>query len=83
MGADGHIKIYDLDKLKEVIPNPFGYIYQLIGKNLLVTYFGDSPPGYEVPACLVCGEVDCFDEAHSKLRDDAESTLLAKWEVWT
>jgi len=83
MGADGHINIYHLDRMKKIIPDPIGYRYRIFGQWLLVNYFGDYPPGYDTPPCINCSDMDCEKPECIALRERAEKCRITEWEVWT
>lgn len=87
MGADGHIKIYHLDRLLKIISEPSGYRYTIFGQRVLVTYWDNQNID---DTCINCGaygggigqEAEKHKECESIL-ERAEKCLVAEWEVWT
>lgn len=82
MGADGHIYIYDLEKLEKILGKKFEtdsahiYIHDFQGKKVVTQYYGDNLSWCD---CLVCGKPDC-EEKHDDLIQQA---FITHWEIWT
>lgn len=89
MGADGHIRIIDRAKVKELfgVDLEGGYKYTILGREVNVTYFDYN---YHMEDCVICGEWE-YCAVHEELREKIEKSEanLSKngestdWEVWT
>ena len=89
MGADGWIKIYDYNKLKELVPkideflsNHCGHLYKrVIFGNTVVTMYADTE--WQEPTCIVCGEYGYCNKHYQEVNTLDKIALIDKWEVWT
>ncbi len=87
MGADGHIYIYDFNKLEEILgvgkilTGATTYIQTYRGEKLVTDYHGDN---LWIHYCLACG-IDAYSSEHDdkKCNDLIKPALIAEWEVWT
>lgn len=84
MGADGHIVIYDLEKVESIlgkkyeIPSTYHtYIHDFLGKKVITDYTGDNLWTHH---CPICGGDDDMACEHLNLIKPA---FIAVWEVWT
>lgn len=85
MGADGHIKIYDPEKLRNISPATYleGNVYQreIFGKKVLTMYWDSE---WIDKTCMYCGLYGCSDVEHQKKVEEIDKVaLIDKWEVWT
>jgi hypothetical protein len=79
MGADGDIKLYDYDKMIEVLGEELandyrwaanhGYLDELLGRRIFRAYWSTEMYNNRFDSCIV-------EEA-------LEPFLIAQWEVWT
>lgn len=84
LGADGHIFIYDFEKLKKIIPNydpykvgGYGIYKREIFGHVVITQYTDY--AYHDLCCIECGKEYCKDHPEEKYKD----ALIDVWEVWT
>ena len=97
MGADGHVMIYDLEKIKtelsdeEIKPllNSMVYIQEMQGRKYLTLYYGDNLY-FDGASWQDMMRTDYKEYDWYVTRDEWERRwgiirkyLLAEWEVWT
>lgn len=78
MGADGHIFVYDTDKLKELFPDLksfIGYQARIYDHEIIICY---TDYNYYDLHCPICSNDYCKE--HEKI---LESCLVLKTEIWS
>lgn len=86
MGADGCVRIYDLELLENTFPDQieiddskhkfYGYHREMFGHKILTQY---TDYNYHMASCPVCGISD-FPCNHE---ESVKACLIDEWEVWT
>lgn len=84
MGADGHVDIYDYNKIKETLnlednwyPQGYGcYKQNIFGHDLVVVYYDYE---WHDKYCPICGD----DHETCEHWGTIKPAFLDSWEVWT